>query len=167
MKKIILSISTLLHCACGLFGQYQIERQVIGSAGGYSTTTNHQISWTVGEVATATFIGGSFQLSQGFQQADDLVNDASDKYRQVGYKFYPNPANREATLELDMPFAANLGFRVLDLTGRTLLDLNQAVTEGHFQQSFDLEALGDGTYFLQIADEEGKRLTTIKFVKAH
>ncbi|MBK9017373.1 MAG: T9SS type A sorting domain-containing protein [Saprospiraceae bacterium] len=167
MKKIILSTITCLSFTCCLFGQYQVERQVIGSAGSYGTTANHQVSWTVGEVATASFIGGSFQLSQGFQQADDLVNDASDKYQLVGYKFYPNPANREATLELDMPFAANLDFRVLDLNGRTLLDLSQAVTEGHFQQSLDLYELSDGTYYLQIADEEGERLTTIAFVKVH
>ncbi|MBK9017532.1 MAG: T9SS type A sorting domain-containing protein [Saprospiraceae bacterium] len=66
-----------------------------------------------------------------------------------------------------MPFCGQLDFRVLDLNGRTLLDLSQAVTEGHFQQSLDLYELSDGTYYLQIADEEGGRLTTIAFVKVH
>lgn len=167
MKKTILSTLTCLSFTCCLFGQYQVEREVVGSAGSYGTTANHQVSSTVGEVATATFIGGSFQLSQGFQQTDAVVTDAPDKYKLVGYKFYPNPSNIEATLELDMPFVANLDFRVLDLTGRTVLDWSQAVTKGHFQQSFDLHEWSDGTYFLQIADKEGEHLTTIEFVKVH
>ncbi len=167
MKKIILSTLTCLGFTCCLFGQYQVERQVIASAGIYGTTTTHHVSSTVGEAVSATFIGGSFQLTQGFQQADDVVNAASNKYQSVGYKFYPNPANREATLELDMPFAATLDFKVLDLNGRMLLDLPKSVTEGHFQQSFNLDALGDGTYFLHIADVEGEHLTTIEFVKVH
>ena len=165
MKKISITTIACLISACCLFGQYTVERQVIASAGGYGLTASHQVSWTLGEVATATFIGGSFRLTQGFQQPGDLVNASLEQFRLAGFKFYPNPAHEAAQLELDMPFQATLHFRIIDVSGRTLIDLEKEATEGLFRLPFDLSALVAGPYFLQISDTTGERLTTIRFVR--
>jgi hypothetical protein len=47
-----------------------IERSVVVNTGGYSEGAGVSVSWTLGEVVTATFSSGNTILTQGFQQPD-------------------------------------------------------------------------------------------------
>ncbi|MEZ5195886.1 MAG: hypothetical protein R2764_05675 [Bacteroidales bacterium] len=68
MKKIIFIITLLAPMF--LFAQ-MVERQVIGSAGGYSSTSDLKVSSTVGEAFVATGTSSTIILTQGFQQPDE------------------------------------------------------------------------------------------------
>jgi len=45
-----------------------VSPQVVSSAGDYFEGTNASLSWTLGEIATETFVAGDVILTQGFQQ---------------------------------------------------------------------------------------------------
>jgi len=66
MKKTILFLfgSLLINIA---FCQ-SLTPEVIVTSGDYFSETNASISWTLGEIATETFISGNTILTQGFQQ---------------------------------------------------------------------------------------------------
>ncbi len=67
MLKIFLATSSILFTQA-LFAQVSVSPQVIASAGGYASTGNLQVSWTLGETFTTGLSSGGLSLSQGFQQ---------------------------------------------------------------------------------------------------
>jgi uncharacterized protein YidB (DUF937 family) len=65
MKKVLALL--LGSIALGSISQ-TLSPIVVSSAGGYSTGTTVNLSWTLGELATETLINGTLILTQGFQQ---------------------------------------------------------------------------------------------------
>lgn len=166
MKKIVLSLIVLPGAALGtLYGQMQIERQLVSCSGAYVATGNVQLSASVGEVATQTFISGSFNLTQGMQQSNATVTDVIAPATSVDYRFYPNPTGGRAVLELDMPVAARLHFRVGDFTGRPIQQFSREVPAGLYTEPFDLTAQPPGIYWLSILDERGEQRTVIQLIR--
>ncbi|MCC7333308.1 MAG: gliding motility-associated C-terminal domain-containing protein [Flavobacteriales bacterium] len=72
MKK-LLYIFILLTCSAN--AQVVLERQVIGSTGGYVVGTNMSLSSTVGEAVVQTLFSVSKILTQGFQQPNSFNNN--------------------------------------------------------------------------------------------
>lgn len=166
MKKIVLSLIVLPGAALGtLYGQMQIERQLVSCGGAYVATGNIQLSASVGEVATQTFISGSFNLTQGMQQSNATVTDVIDPVASVDYRFYPNPTGGHAVLELDMPVAARLHFRVADPVGRLILQFSRDVPAGFYSEPFDLTTQAPGIYILSVADEAGKQQAVLQVIR--
>lgn len=165
MKKIVLSLIILPGAALALYGQMQIERQLVSCSGAYVATGNVQLSASVGEVATQTFISGSFNLTQGMQQSNATVTDVIDPVISVDYRFYPNPTGGRAVLELDMPVAARLHFRVADATGRLILHLSRDVPAGFYTEPFDLTTQAPGIYILSVADEAGEPQAVLQVIR--
>lgn len=69
MKKIHI-ISILFLAFYHSNAQVSVSPQVIASAGGNSTTSNLEVSWTLGETFVTELSGGDLSLNQGFQQND-------------------------------------------------------------------------------------------------
>ena len=68
MKNLILFTALILTLQT-LFGQ-QVERQLVGSTGKYFSNSKGSMSWSVGELMTATFSTANNAFTQGFQQPD-------------------------------------------------------------------------------------------------
>lgn len=64
-----LCVLTFLSLSLLVQGQSNTN-EVIGSAGQQNSTGNAQVSWTIGEGVTQTFVGSSDALTQGFHQPD-------------------------------------------------------------------------------------------------
>ncbi|MBE7442674.1 MAG: hypothetical protein HS119_09505 [Flavobacteriales bacterium] len=79
MKKLLY---ILLFIACGANAQVVLERQVIGSAGGYVVGANMSLSSTVGEAVVQTLFSVNKILTQGFQQPT-LVIDSVVSYEVI------------------------------------------------------------------------------------
>lgn len=77
-------------------------------------------------------------------------------------RIFPNPAPGRFTAEIPVPAAPGTRFRVTDLAGRFLTEI-EAQT-GSRQHTIHVEALPAGLYFLQVVSE-GKLWATEKFVK--
>ena len=71
MKNLI-CFTTFLLITSHLFAQ-SIERDVVASSGDYFENANGSLSWTLGELATETYISGNAILTQGFQQPGDML----------------------------------------------------------------------------------------------
>ena len=65
MKTLILILSFAI---VGYANAQSLSPTVVASSGDYFTGTNASLSWTLGEIATETFTGGGYILTQGFQQ---------------------------------------------------------------------------------------------------
>lgn len=64
-------------------------------------------------------------------------------------KLYPNPASDRMVMEFEADADAVSTYRVMDLTGRTMMISNQTVVKGFNQLTFDVSSLESGVYFIQ------------------
>lgn len=117
---------------------------VIGNAGGDFLSANTQVSWTIGEVATETFVSSTQTVTQGFHQGNLLVDRINEIFlNDYSIRVYPNPVDDNLTIETDV---LNKEFRIIDIDGRIRLN-GYVISE--FQQ-IDFTGLPAGTYFFQV-----------------
>ncbi|MEO0895921.1 MAG: T9SS type A sorting domain-containing protein [Bacteroidota bacterium] len=154
-------IFTSLFLASLLSLQAQsLSRQVIGTAG----SDNPQLSYTVGETVIQTAVSGSFILTQGFQQPDQLaVNNEKTIQVSVDYKLYPNPSHDWMVLELSSTKDLDLKIDIVDMAGR-LVEKDQGMkVSGTASQQFDVSNFAAGSYLLRIKTSTGQAVKTLKF----
>jgi hypothetical protein len=164
MYKFIITTAACLFCVGGLFGQLQIERDVIASSGGIFTTDALSASSTVGEVATLTFSAENNQLTQGFQQSGDVISATIDLGAGVGVELFPNPAAEFATLQIETEINLDLRFELVDISGRLISSQKQQLPATTYRHKIDLRKLPAGTYFVRIVASRGSVLKTLKLV---
>ncbi|MBK8448595.1 MAG: T9SS type A sorting domain-containing protein [Saprospiraceae bacterium] len=78
------------------------------------------------------------------------------------FRIYPNPSNGNFTIELQQAATADMKFRIIDLTGRNVLE--KQTNLGTQIQNIDASKLASGFYFLQVVSK-GKVLAVEKLMK--
>jgi len=150
MKKIFTLILSLALMQA--FGQVTVPMQVVASAGGYSETTNLSISWTLGEPVIETLTGGSYILSQGFQQGNLWGDDAPNPVLpSLTFKMYPNPAISKLWFEVNNQGAkGDFIVNVYDITGRVIINENLGQFVNQEQKEFTVSSLKPGVYLVKV-----------------
>ncbi len=75
----------------------------------------------------------------------------------------PNPVMNRAQMVFESGLPSNANITVLDVTGKTVLQLNADVQEGLNNIEVDLSSLNQGVYIIAIEENGAKRVS--KFVK--
>lgn len=144
-----------------------IERSVISSSGGGMGNPNLSFDFTVGEALNTTMEAGSFILTQGFHQTEILeVNHIKEgSFPEVNFKIYPVPAEDKITLELSSSHPAAVSLSITAIDGRTLFQQENVTIYPSYKQSFLLHAFASGAYFLNIHDQSGTLVKSLRFLK--
>ncbi|WP_173021392.1 T9SS type A sorting domain-containing protein [Lewinella sp. W8] len=123
-RKTIVLHGLLLAMALPLSAQVSLERQVVGSLGGYSTSATIQLSATVGEPAVTTLENATIILLQGFQQPEpeDLTGTEYVSELLEDLSVFPNPAQGQFWVSFATEESVHsVSLEAVDLTGRTIL----------------------------------------------
>jgi hypothetical protein len=73
------------------------------------------------------------------------------------FRFYPNPASTIVNVDYsDMPNQTELQFNILDISGVTVESKRLNVTESKGSVAFDVSALSEGLYIIQMTDSKGQ-----------
>ncbi|MEM9835118.1 MAG: hypothetical protein AAF828_01370 [Bacteroidota bacterium] len=167
MKNIMICILFFLcWLASGhLLAQLRIERQVIASGGHQGVSVNYQLSSTTGEIATTALSDDNRQLTQGFQQTQQLISEVIDLAGGIEVKLFPNPTTDFATLEINLTESTPLHFILVDVMGRPVERTN-IPEDGpvYFNHRFDLRNAPGGTYFIKVLGPSGRILKTLRLV---
>ncbi|MBC6369073.1 HYR domain-containing protein, partial [Algoriphagus sp. AK58] len=75
---------------------------------------------------------------------------------------YPNPAQRETNVMVDLDREATVAIRIYDAVGRMVVE-NEAYREGSFTQTFNLDGLAAGFYTVQV--KVGDMVMTKRLIK--
>ncbi len=144
-----------------------LDRQVIGSAGGYEEQGGYSLSFTVGEPVVETAISGTLVLTQGFQQPDDVTVGINDVVKiDMDYSIFPNPTANQLTVQLTADKVVEVYISLHDMLGKELSQLNRKVlVDGVTQQQYDLTSLAAANYMLVLSDKEGNMLGQFKIQK--
>jgi hypothetical protein len=129
-----------------------MPQQVIGSAGDQHTNESASVSWTVGEVSTATLSSSSVTLSQGFQQGNLTVNTLVDQdMLDFNLKAYPNPVIDILLLETD---EKQQRYQVINMQGEVVLNGNITAV----LQEIDFTNLPNGVYLLSVDQKQTHKI---------
>jgi enterochelin esterase-like enzyme len=106
------------------------------------------------EMATLTFrytsgLGGSINIDN-IRIAKKEVVSVAENYDQNSM-IYPNPANDQATISLDLESSANIKITMLEITGRKVMDIfDGKVAQGNFRTDINLHAISSGVYLIEL-----------------
>jgi hypothetical protein len=142
-----------------LFGNRTIEAQWIVSASGIHAGNDAvQLSWTIGEVVTATISDGNNILTQGMHQSKLTVTAIEEIVGSgLNISVYPNPAADYVHLKIILPSQGNAGniwkdfsFQLYNLNGQVLMYKQIEDQETVIR----LDSYPSSTYFLRVIDNE-------------
>lgn len=89
------------------------------------------------------------------------IHLVSDK--EPSFTVYPNPATHKLYLSGSLPWAGEAWLRMVDITGKTLLQQQLSITGGIFKAELDISALPAGLYLLRITS--AGKTGQVKWVK--
>jgi hypothetical protein len=124
-----------------------ITPQVVASSGAHATTSNVQLSWTVGEVAVTTLSGGGGLITQGFHQTYDIATLMDESPDGITVSVYPNPATDAINILLNGTFPP-LTVALYDMSGKLMLTSQMRSEES--QKGLAIHDLPAGVYMLHI-----------------
>ncbi len=162
-KRIFVVLAATFFTVCG-FAQIALEPSVLASGGGYAETETMSISWTLGELVTATLTGGDMILTQGFQQPADIGTGISAKELNLQITAYPNPVADVLFVKFDIDRTKEFWIEIQDVTGRVIsLEQHKEVFPGDIVQ-INTSNFTYGVYFLKVftPDREQSQVLSIR-----
>ncbi|MBN2776873.1 MAG: T9SS type A sorting domain-containing protein [Bacteroidales bacterium] len=143
MKSVLVLFLSVWGCINCLSAQ-----ELIGAAGDVYINGNLQVSWSLGEIITETYIGESHVLTNGFQQSEILINLVNND-SELSFVVYPNPVKNTVYLkQWDNSFYQ---YQIYDSSGKLIVD------ESSREQimTVNLSEYKNAMYYL-IISKEGK-----------
>ena len=164
-------LTTLLCLIWSLnaIGQQQISPSVQAIAGGSNIAAGMQLDWTLGEIATASYLNNSTSYTEGFHQPvlrvvalpfGTLPSDAPPTV-ETKLTVFPNPV----TSELRVRSSSNqtLELRLTDLNGKILL--RKQSDSGRNITTLYVADFVSGIYHLSCYDSNGLLLKSFRVIK--
>ena len=164
IKSIFVIAVCLLASFIGLGQQDTNKLEVLSPAGDFDNNGSYAISWTLGEPIIDTKGDAKYFVTQGFHQTDWAVV-AIWEYtpEEVEMRLYPNPMAQY--LNLNIP-SFDEGNKQYELTVHDFVyrPVFRATIESA-ESTFFLDYLPNGTYLMNVTDENGELVKSFKVVK--
>lgn len=159
--KILFILSFSLGACLSVWSQ-SITPIVIGSTGGDFTSSEAQLSWTVGEPVTETVTNDDI-ITQGFHQPYDRHHIGISSMEESGtITLYPNPTADQLTISFDQNTEGYL-LRWYNALGQIVLKTTVEADQNELQ--IDLSELASGQYTLLANDLSDGSINTYKIQK--
>ncbi len=123
-------------------------------AGGEATGAGGSMSFSVGQIADQTNLGGGITEAQGVQQPYEIsvVTGLSSVGKlHIDMQVFPNPAQNNITLQIKHSSLANFYYTLTDQVGKVISQ--NKITQS--STAIDVHALAASSYFLSVyADQQ-------------
>jgi hypothetical protein len=131
-------------------------------SGGRASGTTGSATYSIGQIDYTTNTGTSGTVSQGVQQAFEIITLSTNEIPQIQLTalVYPNPTVQNVTLLIKEYDLTNLNYTLFDIQGRVIS--NGKVTQNETQ--IEMTFLQSAQYFLKVS-ENNKHLKTFKIIK--
>jgi hypothetical protein len=132
------------------------------TAGATAIGTNGSLTYTIGQINYQTNNGSNGTISQGVQQAFEIVTLSTDDIPQIQLIaiVYPNPTVQNVTLFIKEYDLTNLNYQLFDIQGRIIS--NGKITQN--ETEIEMTSLASAQYFLKISDSNIE-IKTFKIIK--
>ncbi|MEO7265943.1 MAG: fibronectin type III domain-containing protein [Ferruginibacter sp.] len=163
---------TVMNCPgnAPIFSMPQLRPvpEVVSNYGGFTSTGNISIEWTLGEPRIETSMGNNLLYSQGFhqplvylpqKQAEAIA--ANDNLKII---VYPNPVSSILKVELRASLSQQLSLELTDVNMR-VLQRRYVFTAAKQIAEMNMAGFIAGSYYLVVRDMTGRIIQTIKLDK--
>lgn len=133
-----------------------LTQEVVTTTGDYFETPEVTISWTIGELMTASFETEEVHLTQGQQQSTFAYANIPDQETQPDIVVYPNPFTDLFMINTN---GAVYQFTIHDAAGSLILE--GQIDPG--QTELNLDEVANGIYYLKI--HSGTHEKSFKLIK--
>ena len=125
-----------------------------------TTWTSYYGTFNFGNIYAATF-GRGIYFSNKYQKPVGIITqDMPEQLSNI--KVFPNPVSSTATIEYTLDKQATINIRVLDLSGKVIVNEQISQHSGTHQYKLDCGSLPRGMYIVSI--NTGKSVQTSKFI---
>ncbi len=162
MKKRILSFCC---CVLGLGTATLFAQQGVVPAGGNASGAGGTVSYSIGQIFSATNSGTTHSIIQGLQQPFEISIvglDETSSDISLNALVYPIPVTDWLTLKIKNTNFQNLSYGLYDVNGRLI---SQGDVKGE-ETEIDASALVTSCYFLRVFDSN-QIIKTFKILKSY
>lgn len=159
------SVYTVTFC----FGVFFLRSQtvtptVISNNGGFSSTAQGSIAWTIGEPVSETYSTSTNKTTMGFHQPElGIASLLKEQSNPLSVIVYPNPVSEVLKINLSEMPKKLYQLKLTDINGKTILEKEVNILLTGQDHELNLNNYAEGIYFLQISNDELN--TTIKLNK--
>ncbi|HPM90688.1 MAG TPA: T9SS type A sorting domain-containing protein [Tenuifilaceae bacterium] len=156
-KKTITSVAFLLLGLGGLHAQ-----ESVNATGGDATGSGGTVAYSVGQVAYTTNTDASGTVSQGVQQVYEIFTvGINETELNISLSVFPNPTANNLTLQISDYNNEKLSYQLYDMQGK-LLNNGQLTAQ---QTQINTSSLPPATYFINVVNQENKKVQSFKIIK--
>lgn len=151
-----LLIAVLLFFSCSMYAQ-----NIVSTNGGHFSSTNYQLSWTIGEPVIETGNSDNRMITQGMHQSKLIVTSIKEiEGLQLTIIAYPNPAINYVQLEVESIKDEGLDYHLYGMDG-SLLRKGRLTNN---RVKITMQEYIPSTYLLNVVDNN-RLLKTFKIIK--
>lgn len=129
-------------------------QEVRATSGGHFTNDSTQMSFTIGEPLTLSYLSSTPKVTQGFHQVKITTNGNSiATANNTGISLYPNPAKQSITLESKFP-TNHLEVKIYNTLGQ-LISSQKIITQ---KTELNITHLPIGNYIFEILNTQNQSI---------
>lgn len=137
-------------------------QESVNTTGGDATGSGGTAAYSVGQVVYTTNTGASGTVSQGVQQAYEIFTlGIKETELNISLSVFPNPTADNLTLQISDYNNEKLSYQLFDMQGKQLSN-GQIVAQ---QTQINLNSLPTATYFINVVNQENKKVQSFKIIK--
>jgi type IX secretion system substrate protein len=127
-------------------------QSTLNATGGTNTVGAWEYDWSIGEMALVSTVDSSgLIITQGLLQNDLMINvKVADVNLSEHLQVFPNPATSVVNVQYIATGDGQLGFRLMDMTGKTIMNHTQDVKQGITTEQLNISQLAAATYMLEV-----------------
>jgi len=144
---------------------------ILNATGGSAIAGTNEFDWSVGEMTmVSTFEAPGLIVTQGVLQPVDTFNTTGIAQIKLlrNMQVFPNPVNTFVNIEYSVETAGVLQYKLIDMTGKTLLERSIQAYAGSNAEQVNLADMAAASYLLQVTYTSGageKEMTSYKIQK--
>jgi hypothetical protein len=153
----------ILLLATGLlWAGFAQAQESTNASGGDATGTGGTASYSVGQVVYTTNTGSTGSVAQGVQHAYEIFTvGIKETELNILLTAFPNPTTENLTLQISDYNNEKLSYQLFDMQGKQLSN-GQILAQ---QTQINMNSLPTATYFVNVVNQENKKVQSFKIIK--
>jgi hypothetical protein len=154
---------TILYLTAGLLWANFVQAQESANAsGGDATGSGGTSAYSIGQLVYTTNTGSSGSLAQGVQHAYQIFPVGNvETTLNISLTAFPNPTMGNLILDISDLSNEKLVYQLYDLQGKQLINGQVKTT----QTELNTSSLPPATYFINVLNQENKKVQTFQIIK--
>jgi hypothetical protein len=145
-----------------LWAGFAQAQESINTSGGDATGTGGTASYSVGQVVYTTNTGSTGSVAQGVQHAYEIFTvGIKETELNISLTAFPNPTIENLTLQISDYNNEKLSYQLFDMQGKQISN-GQIVAQ---QTQINMNSLPTATYFINVVNQENKKVQSFKIIK--